>query len=195
MMSTNQEKLQTSPESSSDALRELGQQQSETLRQKHEKVGELSPESNETSSERARLEALENAVSVEKVSHWKEKGHTPPPAARRGAISKRDLDATYKRTMKQVQSELSAPSRTFSKIIHVKAIEKTSDALESTVARPNAILAGAITAFIFTLAIYLIAKNYGYKLSGFETIGGFILGWVIGLLFDYFRVMITGKRS
>ena len=56
-------------------------------------------------------------------------------------------------------------------------------------------LAGAIGAFIITLAIYLIAKSYGYRLSGFETIGGFILGWIIGILFDFFRVMITGKRS
>jgi high-affinity Fe2+/Pb2+ permease len=80
-------------------------------------------------------------------------------------------------------------------VIHTKVIEKTSDALASTIARPNAMLAGAVTAFIFTLVIYLVAKNYGYQLSGFETIGGFIAGWIVGLLFDYFRVMITGKRS
>jgi hypothetical protein len=193
-MSTNQEQLHTNPENNLESVRELGHEQTEVLRQKHEKAGELSPEANETSSERARLEALENAISVEKAGHGKEKTHTPSPAARRGSINKRDLDATYKRTMKQVQSELSAPSRAFSKIIHVKAVEKTSEALESTIARPNAILAGAVAAFIFTLAIYLIAKNFGYRLSGFETIGGFILGWIIGLLFDYFRVMITGKR-
>lgn len=193
-MSTNQEKLNSTPENNSDALKELDQQHTEALRQKHEKAGELSPESNETSSERARLEALENAVSVEKVGRGKEKTNTPP-ATRRGAINKRDLDATYKRTMQQVQSELSAPSRAFSKVIHTKAVEKTSDALETTIARPNAILAGAIMAFVFTLVIYLVAKNYGYRLSGFETIGGFILGWIVGLLFDYFRVMITGKRS
>ena len=193
-MNPNQEKLNTSPENSSDNLSELHQQHSETLRKQHEKAGEIPLESAETSSERARLEALESAISVEKASRSKE-GTRTPPATRRGAINKRELDATYKRTMQQVQSELSTPSRAFSKVIHNKAIEKTSDALEATVARPNAILAGAITAFIFTLSIYLVAKNYGYRLSGFETIGGFILGWIVGLLFDYFRVMITGKRS
>lgn len=191
---SNQEKLHTNPEGNADTLRDLGQEHGETLRQKHEKAGEHSPESNETSSERARVEALENAVSVEKASHGKEKAATPP-ATRRGAINKRDLDATYKQTMQHVQSELSGPSRAFSKVIHTKAVEKISGALESTVARPNAMLAGAITAFIFTLVIYLVAKNYGYRLSGFETIGGFILGWIVGLLFDYFRVMITGKRA
>lgn len=194
-MSTNQETLNQASENNSEALQELGQEHAETLRQKHEKAGELSPESNEISSERARLEALESAVSVEKASLSKEKTNTTPPATRRGAINKRDLDATYKRTIQQVQTELSAPSRAFSKVIHTKVIEKTSDALASTIARPNAMLAGAVTAFIFTLVIYLVAKNYGYRLSGFETIGGFIAGWIVGLLFDYFRVMITGKRS
>lgn len=192
-MGTNQEKITTNPEGNLEAVRELGNQQAEILRKNHEKVGEQLSEKNEATSERARADALENAISVEKKEVSKEKAHSP--AARRGAISKRDLDATYKRTMKQVQSELSAPSRAFSKVIHVKAVEKTSEALESTVARPNAILAGAVAAFIFTLVIYLIAKHFGYRLSGFETIGGFILGWVVGLLFDYFRVMITGKRS
>lgn len=194
-MANTQEKITNSTENNAEALRALGEQQSEVLRENREKAGELSPERGEASSERARTDALEHAVSVEKKSLSKESDSTPSPAARRGAISKRDLDATYKRTMKQVQSELSAPSRAFSKVIHVKAVEKTSEALESTVARPNAILAGAISAFIFTLAIYLVAKNFGYRLSGFETIGGFILGWIIGILFDYFRVMITGKRS
>jgi hypothetical protein len=194
-MGTNQETITTNPENNSDAVRELGHEQSDILRDNREKAGEHSPEKAEANGERARADALENAISVEKKGLSKEKIHAPSPAARRGAISKRDLDATYKRTMKQVQSELSAPSRAFSKVIHIKAVEKTSDALESTVARPNAILAGAIAAFIFTLAIYLIAKNFGYRLSGFETIGGFVFGWIIGLLFDYFRVMITGKHS
>jgi hypothetical protein len=191
----NQEKLSITPEANTDALRELGQKQTEALRQKHEQIGELSHETNEQTSERARLEALENAISVEKKSASKEKGHSPAPATRRGAISKRELDATYKRTMQQVQSELSSPSRAFSKVIHTKAIERASEALEATVARPNAMLAGAIGAFVLTLAVYLISKYFGYRLSGFETIGGFALGWIAGLLFDYFKVMITGKRS
>jgi hypothetical protein len=191
----NQEKQPNSPESNLESLHEAGQEHSEALRQKYEKAAELSPEAGETTSERARMEAMENAISIEKKSHSKENVRTTPPAVRRGAINKKELDATYNRTMKQVQSELSTPSRAFSKVIHAKAVEKTSDALESTVARPNAMLAGAVGAFIITLVIYLITKNYGYRLSGFETIGGFILGWVIGLLFDFFRVMVTGKKS
>jgi hypothetical protein len=194
-MANNQEKINVSPENNLDTAHDMGLEQTEALRQKHEKAGELLQEDGETSRERARTEALENAISIEKKSLSKETTHAPSPAARRGAISKRDLDANYQRTMKQVQSELSTPSRAFSKVIHIKAVEKTSEALESTIARPNAILAGAFSAFIFTLAIYLVAKHFGYRLSGFETIGGFIIGWIVGILFDYFKVMITGKHS
>lgn len=96
--------------------------------------------------------------------------------------------------MARVQAEMSPPARVFSKIIHSKAVEKTSEVVGATIARPNAILSGAIVAFVLVLAVYLVAKNLGYVLSGFETIGAFIVGWVIGTLYDYFRVMITGKK-
>ena len=96
--------------------------------------------------------------------------------------------------MSRVQAELTPSSRAFSKIIHAKPVEKTSEVVGSTIARPNAILSGAIVAFVLVLAVYLLAKNFGYVLSGFETIGAFIVGWVLGVLYDYFRVMITGKK-
>lgn len=193
-MATNQEKLTTTPEHNAEALRDAGEHHSERLKDNREKAGERSKEAG-LNHEQARTDALEQAISVEKKHLSKETAPRNAPAMRRGAIRKQDLDATYNRTMKQVQSELSAPSRAFSKVIHTKAVEKTSEALETTVARPNAILAGAIGAFVITLAIYLLAKHFGYRLSGSETIAGFIIGWVCGILFDYFRIMITGKRS
>jgi hypothetical protein len=191
----NNEKLTLNTEHNAEALRDLNEKHAERLQKKYEKAGELSGGDAAKSHEQAQRDALEHAISVEKQHQSKETAPHPAPAARRGAIRKQDLDATYKRTMKQVQSELSAPSRAFSKVIHTKAVEKTSEALESTVARPNAILAGAVGAFVITLAIYLIAKHFGYRLSGSETIAGFVIGWIIGILFDYFKVMITGKRS
>jgi hypothetical protein len=97
--------------------------------------------------------------------------------------------------MKTVQEDLSPTSRAFSKFIHVKPIEKASDIVGSTIARPNALLAGAVCAFVLTLAVYVFAKNMGYKLSGFETIAAFVVGWVLGILYDYFRIMITGKKG
>ena len=97
--------------------------------------------------------------------------------------------------MKEAQAHMSPAGRTFSKLIHTKSIEKASETIGSTVARPNAILTGAVTAFVFSLLLYLIANYNGYPLSGSETIATFIVGWAIGLLFDYIRIMVTGKKS
>ena len=151
-------------------------------------------ESGEKKAEKARVEALESAISVEKGSAENKKPKEASAPRRRGGISKKEKTASFKKHMANVQAELPAPQRAFSKFIHSPAVEKTSEFVGATIARPNAILSGAFVAFIVVLAVYLIAKNLGYVLSGFETIGAFIIGWVIGILYDYFRVLITGKK-
>lgn len=176
---------------------EASTEQYDKLREKIENGAELGVENGERAAEKAKVEALENAISVEaggaeKAAKKPKEG--PAPTKRRGGISKKEKDASFKKHMKQVQAEMSAPERTFSKVIHNKAIEKTSEVVGATVARPNAILSGAVVAFILVLAVYLLAKHLGYVLSGFETIGAFIVGWGIGVLYDYLRVMVTGKK-
>jgi len=172
------------------------QEQYDALREKIENGAELGVENGEKAVEKAKIEALETAISVERSAVEKaKKPSTAAPAKRRGAISKKERSASFKKHMQHVQAEMPAPQRAFSKVIHNKAIEKTSEVVGSTVARPNAILSGAVVAFFAVLIVYLVAKNLGYVLSGFETIGAFAVGWIIGVLYDYFRVMITGKKS
>ena len=152
-------------------------------------------ESGEKSAEKARVEALKSAISVERGGAEKNLPKEGPIVARRrNGISKQEKKASYKKHMKQIQSEMPATQRAFSKAIHTPVVEKTSEFIGSTVARPNAILSGAIVAFFLVLAVYLLAKNLGYPLSGFETIAAFIIGWVIGIIYDYARVLITGKK-
>ena len=152
-------------------------------------------ENGENAEAKARHEALKEAVSVEQGSAEKKSKEPNSPAKRRhGVVGKKERTASYKRHMKQVQAELPPVQRTFSKVIHAPVIEKTSDVVGGTIARPNAILAGSMVAFIAVLVVYLTARHFGYALSGFETIGAFIVGWLIGLLYDFFRVMITGKK-
>lgn len=153
-------------------------------------------ENGEKSEAKARAEALEQAVSVEKGSAEKKGKERSAPANRRhGVVSKKERQQSYKKHMKTLQAELPPAQRAFSKVIHNPVVEKTSEMVGATVARPNAILAGAIVAFFAVLAVYLTAKHFGYVLSGFETIGAFIVGWVLGILYDFFKVMITGKKS
>ena len=153
-------------------------------------------ESGEKSEAKARHEALENAISVEAGSAEKKAKETSAPAQRRhGVVSKKEKAASYKKHMKVIQSELPPVQRSFSKVIHNPVVEKTSEVVGSTIARPNAILAGAVVAFFAVLGVYLVAKHFGYTLSGFETIGAFAVGWILGILYDFFKVMITGKKA
>lgn len=163
--------------------------------EKSAEIGAENIENGEKAAEKARVEALESAVSVEAGNAEKKtKSSDAPAPRRRGGISKKEKTTSYKKHMKQVQAELPPAQRAFSKVIHSPVVEKSSEFIGATVARPNAILSGAIVAFLLVLVVYIIAKNFGYVLSGFETIGAFIIGWVIGILYDYFRVLVTGKK-
>jgi len=198
-MSENQENLKLNPERSINNPENRIEHQPNTVENKIDKKEssvELSHNDIESNTEKARIEALENAKSTEiKNVDEKEKIEKRSSSNKRGPINKKQREKSFKQTMNLVQNELPPNSRKFSKIIHNKTIEKTSDIVGSTVARPNAILAGAFTAFIFTLITYIVAKTIGYKLSGFETIAAFIIGWIIGLLYDYFRILFTGRNK
>lgn len=172
---------------------EVNVEQYESLAEQYEKKAEKAKvEDGEKQAEKAKVEALEQAISVEKGSAERKKRTSA--TTKRRSISKKERDASFNKHMKDVRADMSAPERAFSKLIHAKPIEKTSEVVGATIARPNAILSGAFLAFVAVLAVYLIAKHYGYPLSGFETIGAFIVGWIAGILYDFLKVMVTGKK-
>lgn len=141
----------------------------------------------------ARQEAIDLAQSTEGEKDQRRNDQEATPQQQ--PITKQDINARYRQTLKQVQSQLSAPSRTFSKVIHHPVVEKTSEALGNTVARPNLLVTGALGAIVISLAAYFIAKLYGYTLSGFESIGSFALGWLIGAIIEYARLGFRRRSS
>jgi len=187
------EQLSDSGERSVEAT-EASSERLEALKNSIEKGAELGKEHIEQTVERAKVEAMETAIGVEKSSAEKVK-KAPPAPRRHGVVSKKEGEQSFKRHMSHIQKELSAPSRAFSKLIHNKTVERTSDFVGATAARPDAILSGAVAAFFLVLTVYIIAKTLGYVLSGFETIAAFIIGWILGTVYDYFKVLITGKSQ
>jgi flagellar biosynthesis/type III secretory pathway protein FliH len=171
------------------ALEHQGDAQRDVLQAKLESASE---HVHERSVESARAEALEQATRAEReVTAEKAQAATPE---RKRAITKKDKEQSFDNTMHEVRTQLSPLNRSFSKVIHQPAIEKTSEVIGSTLARPNAILSGSLCAFILTAALYIIARFNGYPLSGTEAIASFVVGWLIGLLFDYLRILFIGKR-
>ncbi|MDB5178886.1 MAG: hypothetical protein JWN01_829 [Patescibacteria group bacterium] len=90
----------------------------------------------------------------------------------------------YAQTLASVQRKLAPVSRSFSKVIHTPAIEKTSEVLEKTVARPS-VTAGALwTALIVGALFYFTARRYGYNLAGSEITLSFFIGGILGLVLE-----------
>jgi len=186
------EQLPSTAERSVEVSKQAGERL-EQLKNTAENSVERSSEQKERTIENAQIEAAEHAISKEAGGAEKDRREPIQAPRRKGGISRKESEQSFKRHIGRVQEQLSAPSRAFSKIIHNKAVEQTSDFVGSTVARPDAILSGAVAAFILVLGVYLISKSFGYVLSGFETIAAFAFGWVIGTVYDYIKVLVTGK--
>lgn len=143
-------------------------------------------------AEMARHEAIQEAL----LSKEQGKERRSHQADRHNAhiMTRHDREASFDQTMDEVRKHTPRSTRAFSRFIHRPAVERASEILGKTIARPNAILAGGITAFVAVLGLYFYAKYAGFALQGSETIIAFVIGWLGGLLFDFFKSMFTGKR-
>lgn len=193
-MSGNPEIINGSVESTVEAQNAAAERKAE-LAKSLEHSGERSPDARAEELERARVEANKEALMGKERAGAEKKAGGEPTSSGVRKVTKKQKEAEYKKTMTAIRSEMSAPSRAFSKLIHAPVIEKTSEVVGATIARPNAILAGSITAFLAVSVIYIVAKQYGYVLSGFESIGTFIIGWLIGVIIDYIRLLVRGSAK
>lgn len=155
-----------------------------------ERVGE-SREAVEKNVERAKNQAQKEALTAREIKGKEETNSDQPTPI----ITTEVRNESFNRTMRQIQSEMPAGARAFSKIIHNPVVERTSDVVGATLARPHAILSGSLFACLAVLGLYLMARYYGFALAGSETIVAFLIGWVCGIIFDFLRVLITGKRQ
>lgn len=134
---------------------------------------------------------------VERIQAEREVKQPSPEAPQRAPRehdSKTARERAYTNIMHQARSQMSAPQRAFSSVIHAPVVDKLSSVTAATIARPSAVLGGSAFAFFITLGLYVIAKMNGYSLSGTETIAAFILGWIIGNVFDFFRTALRGGK-
>lgn len=166
---------------------EIQEQLQEQIESRAEKA-----QDNENKTESARHEAMEQAVSAEEEKKAAVAEKIDQEQRSQSGPTKQDLDQSFNKTMSRVQKDMDPASRTFSKVIHNPVVDKVSNAVGNTVARPNIILAGALGALILGSALYMIAKNFGYVLSGFEAIGAFALGWAVGAIIEFARVGLSG---
>lgn len=108
-------------------------------------------------------------------------------------ISNQQRNASYKKVMQITREHLTLTSRVLSTIIHVKFIEKTIEILSQTLLRPNSMLFGSILALTASLISFIYVFYYEYTISNLEIILSFGIGWLIGIIYDYLKLLISGK--
>jgi hypothetical protein len=147
-----------------------------------EKLAELNEAFNSTETVESNEKRADKAREV--ISSQAEL--TPPPAEPAAPAPVRPAyfnhRLNYHQTLSSMQRKLPELGRAVSRVIHAPAIEKTSEVLESTVARPSVILGSTWTAVLVGTIFYLAARHYGYALSGSELLFSFVVGALLGLV-------------
>ncbi|MGI9028318.1 MAG: hypothetical protein ACR2FM_05780 [Candidatus Saccharimonadales bacterium] len=90
----------------------------------------------------------------------------------------------YQQQIQRVQQKEKPAERAFSKFIHQPVIEEISQLAEDTIARPSGLLAGGLFSAVSSLLVLWICRHYGYEYNFIIGLGGFVAGFVIGLLVE-----------
>lgn len=166
------------------------------------KEKELLKEKLEAAKNSERLDISEARAAVEKLSPISQEsisleGEETGSVANNVSWWSKELSTqNFSRRLTSVRRNLSAPERQFSKIIHQPAVEKTSDFVGKTVARPSGILFGGIFSFVLSFGAYLLARYLGgelrFSIFMVTFVGGYLLGLILELIWRFVRVR---KRS
>lgn len=134
------------------------------------------------------IESLSKSVEQQAVSGKElNVGDKTTESSRQTYGSTKHLKAdAYKRSLKNIRTNLNAPDKVMSKIIHQPVIDSVSNAAAKTVARPSVLLGGGLGAFIGSSALLYLSKHngftYNYTVIFILFIGGFFVGSLTELL-------------
>lgn len=101
---------------------------------------------------------------------------------------------TLNRELAAIRRKLSAPQRSFSKVIHQPVIRAVSEPLGKTVSRPSGLLGGGLVAFLGTTSYLYLAKRTGMSYNYFVFLALFFGGFIVGLLLELVVFVATSSR-
>ena len=97
----------------------------------------------------------------------------------------------YQVTIATAQSRLSATDRLLSKLLHTHAINLVLHALERSLFRIVPMQIALVATVTVGLLIVCVAYFYGYHIASLNVLGGvFILGFIVGAVYEYVRALI-----
>lgn len=163
----------------------------ERLKEKIESAAEKSSADSGNAEREARHEVLETAPLAAELTNTETENapQSEPPRTRD------DKRRSFNTTMHHVRKELPAVERTFSKVIHQPVVERTSELVGKTVARPSGVLGATLAGFIGLLLVFGVAKRVGFALSGSELPILLGIGLIVGLITEWFYKAIRSMLS
>ena len=153
----------------------------EKLRKSNEAEGDAAGKAEQI---RSRVETY--AIKTDKLSSNVEQ----TPASHHPAVVGKEIKKTaMNRTLVRIHKRESLPARTFSKVIHNEAVERASEAVGNTVARPSGMVGGAFVSLVGTSLLLWLTRHYGYEYNYLMVIIFFGVGMAIGLGIEAFYKM------
>ncbi len=120
------------------------------------------------------------ALSTKEIQHAHSEREQP---GQHPVLIRKDIkEMQFVRAMTRVHKKLSRPSRAFSKVIHISAVDKSSEFVSKTIARPSGMLAGSVLAFVGTSILLWVTKFNGYEYNYLVVIMLFVGGLIVGTL-------------
>jgi hypothetical protein len=161
------------------------------LQRNLEAAANSSPESDQHSTEELSHKAEQEALSGKEFTIGDRKETSDTPIGHQKELK----SISYKRTMSRVQSQLSTPERTFSKVIHQPVIEKVSDVGARTVGRPSGLLGGGVASLIGTGFVLYVARHYGFEYNYMLFILLFAVGFFAGIVIELTTKLLQKQNS
>lgn len=154
---------------------------------KTERAPRPSPEKEQNRIEQARHQIERHAEHASKRSE--QAAHQPT------TVTAYERSRSYRHTLSSLQHRLRPRQRSFSHFIHRPIIERTSDVVANTIARPSVTLGATITAALVGGFFYISARRYGFELSGSEFIVSLFVGGLLGFVIELSLKAIRRRQA
>lgn len=158
-------------------------------------IEKLNQEALEKNAEKVGVENLQETVQEVAKRSQEITVESAPTAEKQEFGAYNDLKGqTYGHTLKRIQQRLSKPERAMSKVMHNKTVEKVSDGLGKTAARPSGILGGGIVSLLGSFVLLYMAKKYGFEYNFFIFFALLAVGFGLGVLIDLLIYTVSKAR-
>jgi hypothetical protein len=159
------------PEKKPEAINHRHEHQ-EDIKNIRENVGEFSKTSEEISK------------------HHNKKDEAPKHSFKHVQVGSQLHAQSLNQNLKKMQKHLPPYQRQFSKFIHRPVVEKVSEGVGATVARPSGLLFAGIFSFIASLVVLSICRYFGYEYNFFIGLASLVGGFFVGLLLEAISKLI-----